>query len=54
MHELCKSVSDYIIIVMLDVLLAVRGEAVASVRIPRILVCVVAATTHKSPLVCID
>ena len=53
-HVSCKSVSDgkrYVIIVLVDSLV-LRGEAFAQVRIPQILVYVVATMTHtKSPLV---
>ena len=50
MHGSCKSVSDggrYVIIV-LAVSLELRGEAVAHVRIPRVLVYVVATTTYTN------
>ena len=49
MHGLCKSASDYVNIVLV-VSLAFRGEAVVRVRIPRVLVHVVATTTHTNLL----
>ena len=53
MHGSCKSMSDgeRFVIIVLVVSLVLRKEAVAQVRIPRVLVYVVAMTTHKSPLV---
>ena len=47
MYELCKSVIDYVIIVLV-VSLMLRGEAVALVRIPRVLVCIVTTMTHTN------
>ena len=50
MHLSCKSLSDderYVIIVLV-VSLVLRGETVAHVRIPRVLVYVVATTTHEN------
>ena len=49
MHGSCKSMSDgeYYVITVLVVLLVLRDEAVAHVRI----LYMVATTTHKSPLV---
>ena len=53
MHRACKSVSDgeHYVIIVLVVSLVLHSEAVANVRIPRVLVVVVATMTHKSPLV---
>ena len=50
MHVSCKSVSDgecYIIIVLV-VSLVLRGEPVAHVKIPHVLVRVVAMTAHTN------
>ena len=50
MHGSCKNVSDgeCYIIIMLAVSLVLREEAVAHVRIPRVLELVVATTTHTN------
>ena len=51
MHGSCKSVIDgeHYIIVMLVVSLVLRCEAVAHIRIQRVLVFVVATMTHTNP-----